>query len=108
MSTSQNEECFLSSRIRPNVSTMAKGNLKDGHNNGKSKKQYRKRLKETFNTELLYRRLPIVTWLPTYNWSFAVFDLIAGITVGLTIIPQSIAYASVAGLPLEVCGVFDE
>lgn len=30
------------------------------------------------------------------------YDLIAGITVGLTIIPQSIAYASVAGLPLEV------
>lgn len=55
-----------------------------------------------FNKKLLRRRLPIVTWLPTYNLGFTVFDLIAGITVGLTIIPQSIAYASVAGLPLEV------
>lgn len=52
--------------------------------------------------QLLRRRLPIVQWLPSYNWSYAVFDLIAGITVGLTIIPQSIAYAGVAGLPLEV------
>lgn len=52
--------------------------------------------------ELLRRRLPILTWLPTYNWNFCVFDLIAGITVGLTVIPQSIAYAAVAGLPLEV------
>jgi hypothetical protein len=37
-----------------------------------------------------------------YNWDFAVYDIIAGITVGLTIIPQGIAYAAVVGLPLQV------
>jgi sodium-independent sulfate anion transporter 11 len=51
---------------------------------------------------LLRRRLPIVGWLPNYNLNYSVFDLIAGVTVGLTIIPQSIAYAGVAGLPFEV------
>ena len=29
-------------------------------------------------------------------------DLIAGITVGLTVIPQGLAYALVAGLPAQV------
>ena len=29
-------------------------------------------------------------------------DLVAGITVGLTIIPQAMAYASVAGIPAKV------
>ena len=41
-------------------------------------------------------------WLPNYSLNYSAFDLIAGITVGLTIIPQSIAYAGVAGLPFEV------
>ncbi|XP_063533835.1 sodium-independent sulfate anion transporter [Cydia strobilella] len=47
---------------------------------------------------LLIKRLPIVTWLPEYNSDKAVADLIAGITVGLTVIPQALAYATLAGL----------
>jgi len=31
-----------------------------------------------------------------------VADIIAGITVGLTILPQALAYAQVAGLPPQV------
>ncbi|XP_059088893.1 sodium-independent sulfate anion transporter-like isoform X2 [Tigriopus californicus] len=47
----------------------------------------------------LLKRLPILEWLPKYNGEKAVSDLIAGITVGLTVIPQAIAYADVANLP---------
>jgi len=47
----------------------------------------------------LKKKLPIISWLPHYNTSCAISDLIAGVTVGLTAIPQSIAYAIVAGLP---------
>jgi len=46
----------------------------------------------------LASRLPIVSWLPAYDLECAVSDLIAGVTVGLTVIPQGIAYAIVAGL----------
>lgn len=53
-------------------------------------------------TRFLRRRLPVMAWLPGYNLSFFSQDLIAGITVGLTTIPQGIAYAAVAGLPLQV------
>lgn len=47
---------------------------------------------------LLRRRLPILRWLPAYKREDAVADLVAGFTLGLTLIPQSIAYALLAGL----------
>ncbi|XP_047106126.1 sodium-independent sulfate anion transporter-like [Schistocerca piceifrons] len=49
--------------------------------------------------KLLLRRVPILAWLPQYTLAKGVADLVAGFTVGLTVIPQAIAYASVAGLP---------
>ncbi|XP_073817896.1 sodium-independent sulfate anion transporter [Musca autumnalis] len=45
--------------------------------------------------------LPILDWLPKYNVNFLIADFVAGLTVGLTTIPQAIAYASVAGLPTQ-------
>ena len=53
-------------------------------------------------TKLLYRRLPILSFLQNYTVSTAIADLIAGISVGLVLIPQGIAYAVVAKLPPEV------
>lgn len=45
---------------------------------------------------------PILTWLPRYNLTWLKMDLIAGLTVGLTAVPQALAYAEVAGLPVQV------
>lgn len=47
-------------------------------------------------------RLPITQWLPTYNLEMLEGDILAGFTVGLTVIPQGIAYALVAGLEPSV------
>ena len=55
-----------------------------------------------FNKKQLFKKVPILDWLPKYNVQTGVSDLIAGITVGLTIIPQGIAYALVANLPPQV------
>ncbi|XP_039954788.1 sodium-independent sulfate anion transporter-like [Bactrocera tryoni] len=46
----------------------------------------------------LTNKLPILKWLPRYQTSFVFRDAIAGFTVGLTTIPQAIAYGVVAGL----------
>ncbi|KAL0279267.1 UNVERIFIED_CONTAM: hypothetical protein PYX00_000868 [Menopon gallinae] len=46
----------------------------------------------------LYRHLPITRWLPLYKKEDLLSDLIAGLTLGLTMVPQSIAYAALAGL----------
>ncbi|KAG5311893.1 S2611 protein, partial [Pseudoatta argentina] len=40
--------------------------------------------------------LPVLGWLPHYTRLKAVSDLIAGITLGMTMIPQSMAYAVLA------------
>ncbi|KAJ8362840.1 hypothetical protein SKAU_G00116710, partial [Synaphobranchus kaupii] len=45
--------------------------------------------------------LPILGWLPQYNLTWLQMDLIAGATVGLTTVPQALAYAEVAGLPVQ-------
>jgi hypothetical protein len=43
--------------------------------------------------------VPIFSWLPKYAWkSFFVRDLIAGLGIASILIPQSLAYAGLAGL----------
>ncbi|KAF9287623.1 hypothetical protein BGZ68_001544 [Mortierella alpina] len=49
----------------------------------------------------VYERLPIIKWLPKYNRTWALRDIIAGITVGLIVVPQGMSYAKVAGLPVQ-------
>lgn len=43
--------------------------------------------------------LPILDWLPNYKKEWLKNDVFAGITVGVMLIPQGIAYALIAGLP---------
>lgn len=45
------------------------------------------------------RFAPIVRWLPAYDRHFLRFDVIAGATVWGLLVPESIAYAGLAGLP---------
>ncbi|MBC2710234.1 MAG: STAS domain-containing protein [Desulfosarcina sp.] len=45
------------------------------------------------------RLLPFLEWLPGYRASHLKADLLAGLTVALVLIPQSMAYAQLAGLP---------
>jgi SulP family sulfate permease len=48
---------------------------------------------------LLDQYIPITDWLRDYQFSFFKKDLRAGLTVGILLIPQSMAYAMLAGLP---------
>uniref|UniRef100_A0A674JEM9 Sodium-independent sulfate anion transporter n=1 Tax=Terrapene triunguis TaxID=2587831 RepID=A0A674JEM9_9SAUR len=47
------------------------------------------------------RRLPVLRWLPQYSLWWLQLDLLAGVTVGLTVVPQALAYAEVAALPVQ-------
>ncbi|XP_078612060.1 sodium-independent sulfate anion transporter-like isoform X1 [Branchiostoma floridae x Branchiostoma japonicum] len=67
----------------------------------KCKRNGVKLVQETCSVRFLKKRLPIVAWLPKYNLEKFQGDLIAGLTVGLTVIPQGLAYAAVAELPLQ-------
>ena len=43
--------------------------------------------------------IPILDWLPSYNRKWLKGDISAGLTVGVMLIPQGMAYAMLAGLP---------
>ena len=47
-------------------------------------------------------RLPILEWIKTYNQSKLSDDAVAAVIVTIMLIPQSLAYAMLAGLPPEV------
>ena len=42
---------------------------------------------------------PFLEWISTYQKSWLKNDILAGITIGVMLIPQGIAYATIAGLP---------
>jgi solute carrier family 26 (sodium-independent sulfate anion transporter), member 11 len=44
---------------------------------------------------------PFSGWIFSYNLQWFLGDLIAGVTVGLVVIPQGMAYAKLAGLPVQ-------
>ena len=46
--------------------------------------------------------LPILNWLPGYQRKWLRFDILAGLTAAAVVIPQAMAYASIAGLPVQV------
>src|SRR3954464_11363673 len=43
--------------------------------------------------------IPITDWLPKYQSKFFQWDLIAGITLAFFVLPESMAYATLAGVP---------
>ena len=46
--------------------------------------------------------MPIFRWLPSYKLSNLRGDLMAGLIVGALLIPQSLGYARIAGVPVEI------
>ena len=49
-----------------------------------------------------HRRLPILTWLPRYSRARLRPDIVAGVVVAALAVPQSLGYASIAGVPVQV------
>ncbi len=51
---------------------------------------------------MLKRYFPILAWAPGYSRAVLADDLVAAVIVTIMLIPQSLAYALLAGLPAEV------
>ncbi len=59
--------------------------------------------RQTYIRELTLKRIfPIVEWLPTYRSETATSDLVAAVIVTIMLVPQSLAYAMLAGLPPHI------
>jgi MFS superfamily sulfate permease-like transporter len=50
---------------------------------------------------LLHRYLPILAWLPRYDRKWIAKDAVAGLSVWSLLVPQSLAYATIAGAPVQ-------
>ncbi len=48
---------------------------------------------------LIRQHVPILTWLPSYKPTWLRADVIAGATVWAILVPESVAYAQLAGVP---------
>lgn len=62
-------------------------------------KEYRPLANVAFDIKQYF---PFLQWLPSYNRSIFMGDLIAGIIVTVMLIPQGMAYALLAGLPPQI------
>lgn len=51
---------------------------------------------------MIEKLFPALSWIKTYQGSWLKSDIISGIVIGFMLIPQSMGYALVAGLPAEV------
>jgi sodium-independent sulfate anion transporter 11 len=51
--------------------------------------------------EYATEKVPIVGWLPRYNPRWLINDVIAGLTLGLMLIPQGLSYAKIATVPVQ-------
>ncbi|KAI9265010.1 sulfate transporter family-domain-containing protein [Phascolomyces articulosus] len=51
--------------------------------------------------EYLCSFFPIVYWIHRYNLTWFISDVIAGVTVGIVVVPQGMGYAKIANLPPE-------
>ncbi|ABW98005.1 sut (nucleomorph) [Hemiselmis andersenii] len=73
-----------------------------GKENPEKKRKYKNKNLTYSLTWALYNYLPILTWFPQYNWrKYLKDDFIAGVTVGVLLIAQGMAYAKLAGLSPE-------
>jgi len=50
----------------------------------------------------LGRYVPLISWLPRYRRAWLRPDIVAGLSAGAIVIPQAMAYATIAGLPVQV------
>jgi SulP family sulfate permease len=48
---------------------------------------------------ILENYFPISNWMPSYKKSFVRWDLVAGVTLASFVLPESMAYATLAGVP---------
>src|SRR5262245_61882060 len=61
-----------------------------------------KKVEEDVTSPQPSSNLPILDWLFSYQKEWLQYDLIAGLVTAAVVIPKAMAYATIAGLPVQV------
>jgi len=101
---SQEAKAILQERSRASRPSVAKyGEMLHCSENTADGSRVNRRLAREMQSGSFVKRItdgmPILGLIPTMSWITLRADLIAGLTVGVMVIPQSMSYASIAGLP---------
>lgn len=107
----ENESCVKTAYIK-NTILQKESNITPGNDYETSLKLKNDPLKnDNFKTKkktsysliwTVYRLFPILSWFPQYKWrKYLKDDIVAGVTVGVMLIAQGMAYAKLAGLSPE-------
>jgi len=80
-----------------------KQGIKDDNTIHHTTSQIRRTTKQlpSASARYLLQKAPIIQWLPKYSPRWLINDAIAGLTVGVILVPQALAYAKIAGIPLQ-------
>lgn len=57
---------------------------------------------ENKKPSFLQQLLPVTGWLPSYKGQWLKWDIVAGVTLASFVLPESMAYATLAGLPAHL------
>jgi len=52
-------------------------------------------------TLYVLQKFPIIGWLPRYDYRWLLTDFVAGLTLAIMLIPQGLAYAKIATIPVQ-------
>lgn len=51
--------------------------------------------------DYIVEKAPVIQWAPRYQPRWLLYDTLAGITIGVLLIPQALAYAKIATIPVQ-------
>ena len=78
------------------------GNLPLINNHSTRIKNQARQMNQRGNTIFMTGPIPAAAWLRAYERAWLRSDLVAGLTAAAVVVPQAMAYADIAGLPLAV------
>lgn len=78
------------------------GNLPLINNHSTRIKNQARQMNQRGNTIFMTGPIPAAAWLGAYERAWLRSDLVAGLTAAAVVVPQAMAYADIAGLPLAV------
>ncbi|XP_034699610.1 probable sulfate transporter 3.5 isoform X2 [Vitis riparia] len=99
MENSRESEVTVNFSDRRNFATVLRSDLKETFFADDPFQEFRNEPPKRRTIKIFQYCVPMLEWLPKYNFQFFRYDFLAGITIASLAIPQGISYAKLAEIP---------